>query len=255
MARNNRNSSSSKSGGSTLFAVLTGLIIGLALAAVVAVFVARAPMPFVDHASRDPAKTLLPEVKDAPDPNLGLYGKDGAAGVAPTGPVNTAPAPASGQASATNAQTPPAAGKAAESPKGDNLSKLIATLTDDSKAPAKPAAAPAATGSHATPHDTKPAPEAKPAPKAAAAATKAPAPANTQTIYFLQAGAFRSNKDAEAIKAQILLMGLPAEVQKAQVNGSTINRVRVGPFKGIDEMNRSRARLGEEKIASSVMRQ
>lgn len=257
MARNNRNSSGSKSGGSTLFAVLTGLIIGLALAAVVAVFVARAPMPFVDHASRDPAKTLLPEVKDAPDPNLGLYGKDGAAGVAPIGPINTAPAPAAGQASATNGQTPPAAGKPAEPPKGDNLSKLIATLTDDSKAPAKPAATPAATSSHATPRDAKSASEAKPAstPKAAAAATKTPAPANTQTIYFLQAGAFRSNKDAEAVKAQILLMGLPAEVQKAQVNGSTINRVRVGPFKGIDEMNRSRARLGEEKIASSVMRQ
>ncbi|TAL82414.1 MAG: SPOR domain-containing protein [Candidimonas sp.] len=235
MARNNRSSSGSRSGGSTWFGVLAGLIIGLAIATVVAVFVARAPMPFVDHASRDPAKTLLPDLKDAPDPNVGLYGNDGGAGVAPTGPINTAPVPLSGQASTAKGQTSPAADKPLA---GDKLSNLIATLTDNSKAPAKP-----------------PAPLPAPTAKAAAAAAKTPAPANTQTIYFLQAGAFHSNKEAEATKARILLMGLPAEVQKAQVNGSTINRVRVGPFKGIDAMNRSRARLSEEKITSSVVRQ
>src|SRR3546814_15470364 len=80
------------------------------------------------------------------------------------------------------------------------------------------------------------------------------AAANTQTTYYLQAGAFRSEQDAESVKARILLLGLPAEVQKGQSNGSTIHRVRVGPFKGIDEMNRSRARLGEEKIVSTVVR-
>src|SRR5699024_3204640 len=31
----------------------------------------------------------------------------------------------------------------------------------------------------------------------------------TNTPYFLQAGAFRSEDDAESVKAQILLMGLP----------------------------------------------
>lgn len=78
--------------------------------------------------------------------------------------------------------------------------------------------------------------------------------AANQTTYFLQAGAFRSENDAEAIKAQILMLGLPVAVQKAQVNGATLYRVRVGPFKGIDEMNRSRVRLGEARIDSSVVR-
>jgi cell division protein FtsN len=105
--------------------------------------------------------------------------------------------------------------------------------------------------------NTKAAAGAKVAPgtEAPAATPKSAAPANSQTVYYLQAGAFRSESDAEAVKARILLIGLSAQVQKAQVNGTTINRVRVGPFKGIDEMNRSRARLGEEKIASSVIRQ
>ena len=209
-----------------MFGVLVGLILGLAAAVAVALFVTKVPMPFVDKASRDPAQTLLPDVRDAPDPNLGLYGKSGPAGVSPTGPTDTTPAPLPGMPPAGGA-----AGTAAPTPP-DTLGNLIASL-----------------GKAEQP--TKPATPAKPAP-----GTEAPPKvANSQTTYYLQAGAFRSEDDAEAVKAQILLMGMPVQVQKAQVNGSTINRVRVGPFKGIDEMNRSRARLGEEKIASSVIRQ
>jgi cell division protein FtsN len=223
-----RKSSSSKSGGSTLFGVLIGLIFGLAAAVAVALFVTKVPMPFVDKASRDPAKTLLPDVRDAPDPNIGLYGKNGAAGVPPTGPTDTAPLPLPGMPPAAGSQRPNTPSEP------DSLGNLIASLGKADKAP-----------------ESKPASPAKPAP-----GTEAPAaPAASQTTYFLQAGAFRSENDAEAVKARILLMGLPAQVQKAQVNGATINRVRVGPFKGIDEMNRSRVRLGQEKIDSSVIRQ
>ncbi len=50
-------------------------------------------------------------------------------------------------------------------------------------------------------------------------------------------------------------MGLPVNVQKAQVNDATLYRVRVGPFKGADEMNRSRVQLSAAKIDSSVVRQ
>lgn len=229
MARTSRKSSSSKSGGSTLFGVLIGLIVGLAAAVAVALFVTKVPMPFVDKASRDPAKTLLPDVRDAPDPNIGLYGKNGPAGGTPTGPTNTTPVPG----------IPPIAGSTAP-PAPDNLGNLIASLNKVDKAPQ---------GKPVVPGTEAPAPVAKPAPAAKSA------PATPQSTYYLQAGAFRSENDAEAVKARILLLGLSAEVQKAQVNGATLNRVRVGPFKGLDEMNRSRARLGEEKIESSVIRQ
>src|SRR5690606_39234341 len=100
MARNARKSSSSKSGGSTLFGLLAGLILGLAAAVAVALFVTKAPMPFADKASRDPAKTLLPDVRDAPDPNNALYG---ASKPSPDRPVDTTitppPVPDSGVAS------------------------------------------------------------------------------------------------------------------------------------------------------------
>jgi cell division protein FtsN len=236
MARSSRKSSSAK-GGSTLFGVLIGLIGGLAAAVAVALFVTQVPMPFADKFSRDPAQTLLPDVRNAPDPNIGLYGRNGAAGTSPTGPTDTKPAPLPGLGPLADG-TPKA--PAAQ----DNIGDLIASLSS----PDKPAAPPPA---HRTPAPATPVPGTEAPP----ATAKPAAPATSATTYYLQAGAFRSESDAEAVKARILLIGLPAQVQKAQVNGSTINRVRVGPFKGIDEMNRSRARLGEEKIASSVVRQ
>ena len=59
-----------------------------------------------------------------------------------------------------------------------------------------------------------------------------PAPVITNTnAYYLQAGAFRSTQE-----------------------GGTINRVRVGPFNGVDAMNQARLRLSEEKIETSVVR-
>ncbi|HUH58559.1 MAG TPA: SPOR domain-containing protein [Candidimonas sp.] len=224
MARTSRKSSS-KSGGSTLFGVLIGLIVGLAAAVAVALFVTQTPMPFMDKASRDPAKTLLPDVRDAPDPNIGLYGKDGSAGTAANGPMGTSTTPLPG--------TPGGAIPAGP----DNLGDLIATLQSPEKK-----------------SDSAPAP-LPPGTEPPAGAPKPAAPAAASTTYYLQAGAYRSANDAEAVKARILLMGMPVQVQKAQVNGGIINRVRVGPFKGIDELNRSRARLGEEKIESSVIRQ
>jgi len=212
-----------------LFGLLAGLIIGLAAAAAVAYFVTQVPMPFVDKASRDPAQTLLPEVRDAPDPNIGLYGRDSPAGTSPTGPTATAPAPLP---DAPQGDKPPAS-------MSDDIGALLATLgaPDASKAPAAAQSKPPAATAPAAP-----------------AAPQASKPTGTQTTYYLQAGAFRAAGDADAVKAQVLMLGLPAQVQPAQVNGGTVYRVRVGPFKGIDEMNRSRVRLGEAKIESSVVR-
>lgn len=245
MARKNRQESS----GRGLYGLLAGLIIGVAAASAVVLFVTKVPMPFADKASRAPAQTLLPDAHDAPDPNIGLYGKGAPAGATPGGPTDTTlPPPLTG--------TPPATAKHAPS-LPDSVGDLIANLSKADKAgDAKPAPA-----ARPIPGTDAAIPHPKPAPGTSVAiAQPKPAPANppaagTQKTYYLQAGAFRSESDAEATKARIIMLGLQAQVQKAQVNGATINRVRVGPFKGIDEMNKSRVRLGEEKIDSSVMRQ
>src|SRR5690606_14984859 len=123
MAQKRRKTTGSRTGNGTLFGILIGLILGLVAAVAVALFVTQVPMPFSDKASRDPAKTLLPDVRDAPDPNLGLYGNDSPAGTIARGPVDTTIAPpVAGEAPATPAQRPVPSGP-------DNIGELIASLT------------------------------------------------------------------------------------------------------------------------------
>src|SRR5690606_32789663 len=172
----------------------------------------------------------------APDPNLGLYGRDGAAGIPPSGPTATAPAPLPNLQPAIPTPTP----DTPASKPSDELGALIATLPPGgAQAPAAaPAPAPAATQK-----------------RPATATTTAPSTATSSGKYFLQAGAYQGAADAEAVKARILLLGLPVAVQRAEVNGKQINRVRVGPFARLDDMNRARGRLGENKIETAVVRQ
>ncbi len=234
MATKRKTTRRSGESGSTLYGALAGLLLGLIVAAVVAFYVTKAPVPFVDRASRQGDAGKLPDPRQAPDPNAGLYGRDGAAGSSPTGPTATVPVP-----------LPGAGGGAEPSRKSDDLGALIATLPSTSNAPA---AAPAAAAPAAS---APPTPIAKAAP---APAAKAPA-ASANGNYYLQAGAFRGQDDAESLKARIILLGLPVAVQKAEVNGKPINRVRVGPFARLDDMNRARGRLGENKIETAVVRQ
>ncbi|OZI77084.1 SPOR domain-containing protein [Bordetella genomosp. 12] len=221
---------SSSQGGSTLYGVLAGLLIGLILAAGVAFYVTKAPVPFVDRATRQTSgKEQAIDPRNAPDPNQGLYGRDGAAGTAPTGPTASAP-------------TPLPEGKT------DDLGALIASLPSADQA-AAPASLPVPVPAAPPPSKPAPAAAAKPAEKTASAAPQA------NGNYYLQAGAYRVQADAESLRARILLLGLPVNVARAEVNGVQINRVRVGPFARLDDMNRARSRLGENKIESTVVKQ
>jgi len=121
---------------------------------------------------------------------------------------------------------PPVASKPEQK---DQLGELIATLPAESRV-APPLPPP-------------------PAPKAPTAA-----PGDGKT-YFLQVGAFSVLEDAESVRAQMILLGLPVQIQRAEVNGLQVNRVRVGPYERLDDMNKARARLAQEKITANVIRQ
>jgi cell division protein FtsN len=230
-----------KKSSSAWFGLILGMVLGVAAAVAVALFVTQAPMPFKDKASRSTPATLLPDVANAPDPNIALYGKDGPAGT-------RTPAQGGSSINPPGAAPEPSQG---ETPLTDAIGQIIAGLdTPSGKAPAL------ATAQKAAPVVSKPATKATDA----TVSTPAPPPpnnqpaANTQTTYFLQTGAFRSKPDAQAMLAQIILLGLPVHIETAESNGVTINRVRVGPFKGIDEMNQARTKLGDAKLESSVVR-
>lgn len=73
--------------------------------------------------------------------------------------------------------------------------------------------------------------------------------------YVLQAGAFRAQGDADGMRVKLALLGFEARVLPAEVNGQTVYRVRIGPYAQADEMNRMRARLAENGIEATVIRQ
>lgn len=187
--------------GGTLLGFLVGLIAGLSIAVVVAMFVTRAPVPFVDKGNRNTERPLEPKsLSEAPDPNASLHS-------------GTRPGASAAPAASTAGSGAPALAVAA------------------------PSVSPSAPIEASTPSSVAPAGDA------------------VEASYLLQAGAFRSSSEAENMKVRLALIGFEARVLDAQVNGQTLYRVRVGPYAQLDSMNRARARLAENGIEASVVRQ
>ena len=81
-----------------------------------------------------------------------------------------------------------------------------------------------------------------------------PAPETRPGSYILQAGSFANFADADRVRAQLALAGVESKVQKVSVDTETWHRVRVGPIKNLDELNRLRARLRDADIEALVIR-
>lgn len=126
-------------------------------------------------------------------------------------------------------------------------------LEPKSQAEAPDPNAPLYSKSRPGPEPAAPPPVAPPAapPSAATPETRS----DDRASYLLQAGAFRSSSEAEAMKAKLALIGFEAKVLTAEVNGQTMYRVRIGPYAQLEGMNRARARLAENGIEASVVRQ
>lgn len=70
-----------------------------------------------------------------------------------------------------------------------------------------------------------------------------PQPA-VQNTYFLQVGAFQTEEEADNMKATLALQGFEALVQTAAIPDKGIwHRVRVGPLKNLDQINKTKADL------------
>jgi len=99
-----------------------------------------------------------------------------------------------------------------------------------------------------------PAPAAAP-PSVTVAPAAAPAPAPTE-IFFLQVGAFQKAADADNLKAKLALTGLETSVQEVSIpDKGTMHRVRVGPFRTPEEMNRARGLLSQNGVQGTVIKQ
>ncbi|MEQ3763057.1 MAG: SPOR domain-containing protein [Alcanivorax sp.] len=73
--------------------------------------------------------------------------------------------------------------------------------------------------------------------------------------YRLQAGSFRSEMDADRMRAQLILEGLPAYLESSSVNSSTWHRVFVGPYTNRSKMNKAQDILVSNNVSPLVLKQ
>lgn len=201
--------------GGTLLGLIVGLVIGLAIAVAVALLITKSSTPFTNKGAK-PADAPLTQTQD---PNKPLYGnkdavKDAAKDVAK-----------------------PADAKAPEVVANPATTATAPVKAPDAKVDTKPAVA------------AQEKTEAKPAD-----ATKAGDAVDEKFVYYLQAGAFRDQADAESARAKLALIGFEARVSEKPSDNGTLYRVRIGPFNQIETMNRMRAKLSENSVDVAVVR-
>jgi cell division protein FtsN len=203
--------------------LIVGLLIGLALALGVALYVAKVPVPFVNKV---PQRTAEQDAAEAErnkkwDPNAGLSGKAASASAAgaPVAPPAVSAMP-----------TPVIAGRAA------------------SGVPAKPARDPAAILAG---QDTAPPPRAAAASGVAAASTK---PDAEPFVYFVQAGAYSREEEAEQQRAKLAMLGFAAKVTEREQSGRPVFRVRLGPFDQKETADAAQARLQAAGSEAALVR-
>lgn len=209
--------------GGAFVGFVIGVVVGLAIAVVVAVLVTRSPVPFVNRTGRAPDRAIEPRTPaDAPDPNKPLYSKN-----QPVAPP-------------TSRETP--------TESNSLLDRIFGRQSGDRGGGGDEAGAPVVAS---RPSSLPEAPAVKGSGGAGDQAGAAPAGAG----YLLQAGAFRGRDEANGMRGKLALLGFEAQVLSAEVNGQTMYRVRVGPFSQLGDMNDARARLADNGIEASVVRQ
>ncbi len=202
-----------KQRGGTLLGFIIGVVVGLASALVVAIYVTKVPVPFLQKAQSRTADQNADEARKNKDwdPNAGLYGKNPAKAAVPA-----APASAPQDAKAGKPETKPEA-------------------KPDAKAEVKPAVSADPLGDLA---------------KSKAAASDA---ADANVSYFIQVGAYRTAEDAEAQRAKLSLTGIETKVSAKEQSGRMVHRVRVGPFDKREDAERNKEKLDKQGLETALV--
>ena len=72
--------------------------------------------------------------------------------------------------------------------------------------------------------------------------------------YFLQVGSYRSETEAERVRAQLARQDISANVQRVALDADVWFRIRVGPLKDLNQLNRLRQQLQAADLDSLVIR-
>jgi cell division protein FtsN len=72
--------------------------------------------------------------------------------------------------------------------------------------------------------------------------------------YYVQAGAFRSAEEAEALRAKLSLAGYDPKVSVREVAGRQLHRVRIGPMDSKAQAEDVQQKLSASKVSSALVR-
>ena len=78
---------------------------------------------------------------------------------------------------------------------------------------------------------------------APATANPRPRPTETPGSYLLQVGSYGAVADADRIQASLALLGFESHVQRAKLDETVFNRVRIGPISDLDAAKRTLRQL------------
>ncbi len=233
--------------GGTLIGLIAGLILGLGAALAVAIYVAKVPVPFL---SKNGMRTADQDAAEAQknknwDPNSPLYGKN------PARPAVTPEA----DTSAEGREAAPVAPKLTKEKSSEEAVVLPAAPAEGDTA--KPATEKDKEKTAASKPESKRESSAADAdPLGALAKAKAGAAGGDAEPfnYFIQAGAFRTQGDADAQKAKLAMMGWEARVSEREQNGRVVFRVRVGPFAKRTDAEQFKDKLAVAGVESALVR-
>ena len=216
--------------GGTLLGLILGIVIGLGIALGVALYMAKVPVPFIHKASSRSTEQDAAEAERNRDwdPNTPLHSRSAGGAVTPmpaarsgnNAPSRPVPAPAEVSRPATQA--------AQQTTSSDPLGDFIAARTARQSQQRA--------GQEQT------------------VASASPIMAGEPFIYFVQAGAFRDQDEAEAQRARLTLAGIQARVTSHEQAGRTVYRVRIGPFQKKDEADSAKERVVSSGFDAALVR-
>ena len=222
---------SQRGGAATGFII--GLVIGLAVALAVAIYVTKVPTPFTNKNQPRSAEQDAAETQKNKDWN-------------PNGALQSKPA-------AGSAETPEAVKETAKEEVKEPVKEAGKTQTakdlnkeatkEASKESAKPEPKPAVTADPLGDLVKSKAVQAAPAPSASDPFT-----------YFVQAGAFRSQAEADAQRAKLTMMGMDAKISEREQAGRQVYRVRLGPYDDKEVAERAKSKLDAGGIETALVR-
>jgi cell division protein FtsN len=203
-----------------LLGVIIGLLLGVVISLAVALWLNRLSNPFVEKGKPPEPVSKIAPAQPAPPADAARKAEQDAKGKASEKPA-----------------------KSSERPRFE----FYSILPGEKEVSDKEAKAAAKAPAQASPQATPPPPKLGSSPSS-------PKPHSGET-YWLQAGAFSEEKEADNLRARIALTGLEANVRPVSIpDKGTLYRVRLGPYQSLDDANRIKAALSQNGVGAAIIR-